>query len=116
MPLNKTPKLSGIETALAPAFDIAITTSTARPRHTLKRDDSFLVVDSHGDLGASPGGRDGVFHLDTRYLSRMQLLINGVSPLLLGSNLSNDNCVLRVDLSNPDFVDRSGVVLFKNRL
>jgi glycogen debranching enzyme len=116
MPLNKTPKLSGIETALAPAFDIAITTSTARPRHTLKHNDSFLVVDSHGDLGASPGGLDGVFYLDTRYLSRLQLLINGVSPLLLGSNLSNDNCVLRVDLSNPDFVDRSGVVLFKNRL
>ena len=113
---SKTLSQSAIEPTLVPAFDIAITASTARPRHTMKRDDSFLVVDSHGDLGVSAGARDGLFHLDTRYLSRLQLLINGVSPLLLGSNVSNDNCVLRADLTNPDFFDGGAVVLIKNRL
>jgi hypothetical protein len=26
-----------------------------RPRRTLKHDDSFLVIDAHGDIGASAG-------------------------------------------------------------
>ena len=99
-----------------PLFDIAVTSSSARPRYTMKQDDSFLVLDSHGDVGVSVGGPDGLFYRDTRYLSRFELLINGVAPLLLGSTLSNDNCVLRVDLTNPDFRDRDSVVLSKNLL
>jgi hypothetical protein len=33
----------------------------SRPRRTLKQDDTFVVVDSHGDIGASAGGSDGLF-------------------------------------------------------
>jgi N-terminal domain of (some) glycogen debranching enzymes len=33
------------------------------------------------------GGQDGIFNTDTRYLSRLELLLNGMQPLLLGSNL-----------------------------
>ena len=76
------------------SFDIAVTASPARPRHAMKHGDSFLVVDSHGDIGVSPGGPDGLFHRDTRYLSHLEMSINGLQPLMLGSNLSNDNCVL----------------------
>ncbi len=50
-----------------------------------------MVFDSHGDIGASSGGPDGLFSCDTRYLSHFELLINGLQPLLLGSNLSDDN-------------------------
>ena len=82
----------------------------------MKQDDAFLVLDSHGDMGVSAGGTDGLFHHDTRYLSRFELLVNGVAPLLLGSTLSNDNCVLKVDLTNPDFRDGDVVVLQKNLL
>jgi hypothetical protein len=32
-------------------------------------DDCFKVFDSHGDIGASPGGPDGLFYCDTRYLA-----------------------------------------------
>jgi N-terminal domain of (some) glycogen debranching enzymes len=46
----------------------------------MKRDDCFLVFDSHGDIGASPGGPDGLFNCDTRYLSHFGLLINGLQP------------------------------------
>jgi len=59
-------------------------------------------VDSHGDIGASSGGTDGIFHADTRYLSRLEMLVNGMQPLLLGSNVRDDNAVLTVDLTNPD--------------
>ena len=59
-------------------FSIASTGPSARPRRTLKHNDTFAVFDSHGDMGASAGGPDGLFDHDTRYLSRLELLINGM--------------------------------------
>ena len=43
------------------------------------------MFDSHGDIGATRGRPDGLFDCDTRYLSHLELLINGAQPLLLGS-------------------------------
>jgi glycogen debranching enzyme len=82
----------------------------------MKHGDSFLVIDNHGDIGVSAGGPDGLFHSDTRYLSCLEVLINGLQPLLLGSNLSNDNCVLTVDLTNPDMFDEDRIILRKSLL
>jgi len=97
-------------------FYIPATTSPSRPRRTLKYGDSFAVVDSHGDVGASRGSQDGIFHADTRYLSRFELLINGVQPLLLGSNLRDDNSVLTVDLTNPDMYFNGELALPKDSI
>jgi glycogen debranching enzyme len=68
----------------------------------LKHGDCFAVVDSHGDIGATAADADGVFFCDTRYLSYMELLLNGMQPLLLGSSVRDDNLLLTVDLTNPD--------------
>jgi len=86
-------------------FYIPMTGQAARPRHTLKHDDSFIVLDSHGDIGASAGGPDGLFNADTRYLARLELVLNQAQPLLLGSNLRDDNSALTIDLTNPDIYD-----------
>src|SRR5215472_14013291 len=83
-------------------FYFPATGPATRPRRTLKHNDTFLVVDSHGDIGASPGGTDGLFHCDTRFVSHLELLLNGVQPLLLGSNVRDDNTSLSTDLTNPD--------------
>ena len=92
-------------------FYIAATRSTTRPRRALKHGDTFLVVDSHGDIGASAGGADGLFHDDTRFLSRLELRLNDAQPLLLGSNVRDDNTLLAVDLTNPDlYVDGQRVL------
>src|ERR1700722_5715657 len=89
------------------SFYISATESTSRPRRSLKHNDTFIVLDTFGDMGAAAGGTDGLFHRDTRFLSRLQLLLNGAQPLLLGSNLRGDNAALVVDLTNPDaFVDQ----------
>jgi glycogen debranching enzyme len=86
-------------------------TGPTRLRRNLKHDDTFAVVDSHGDIGASAGGSDGLFHLDTRYLSRFEFLFDGMELLLLGSNVRDDNSVLTVDLTNPDiYVDKKLVL------
>ena len=91
-----------IDTMAEAPFYIASTAPSARPRRTLKHDDTFAVFDSQGDMGASAGGPDGLFDHDTRYLSRLELLINGMQPLLLGSSVRDDNLTLTADLTNPD--------------
>ena len=91
-----------VDTVPEVPFYIPATGPATRPRRTLKYDDTFAVVDSYGDIGALGGGPDGIFHADTRYLSHLEMLVNGMQPLLLGSNVRDDNAVLTVDLTNPD--------------
>src|SRR3954470_21459844 len=95
-------------------FYIPMTGQAARPRRTLKHDDTFIVLDSHGDLGASAGGPAGLFNADTRYLARLELVLNQSQPLLLGSNLRDDNSALTIDLTNPDIYDGARIVLQKD--
>ena len=97
-------------------FYIPMTGPAARPRRSLKHDDTFIVLDSHGDLGASAGGPDGLFNADTRYLARLELVLDDVQPLLLGSNLRDDNSALTVDLTNPDIYRDGRIVLQKDLL
>jgi glycogen debranching enzyme len=97
-------------------FYIPMTGPAARPRRSLKHDDTFIVLDSHGDIGASAGGPDGLFNCDTRYLARLELILDDLQPLLLGSNLRDDNSVLTVDLTNPDIYRDGRIVLQKDML
>jgi glycogen debranching enzyme len=97
-------------------FYIPMTGPAARPRNALKHDDTFMVVDSHGDVGASAGGPDGLFHADTRYLARLELKLDDMQPLLLGSNLRDDNSALTVDLTNPDIYRGGRLALPKDVL
>jgi glycogen debranching enzyme len=98
-------------------FYIPATGPVTRPRRTLKHDDTFLVIDAHGDIGASAGGGDGLYHGDTRFLSRLEMLVNDRQPLLLGSNLRDDNAILTVDLTNPDiFSGEHDLILEKDTL
>jgi glycogen debranching enzyme len=81
-------------------FHIPATELATRARCTLKYGDTFAVLDSHGDIGASAGGPDGLFHNDTRFLSRLTFSLNGCEPLLLGFSMRDDNSMLSVDLTN----------------
>jgi glycogen debranching enzyme len=105
-----------IEVVLESPFYIPMTGPAARPRRSLKHDDTFIVLDSHGDIGASAGGPDGLFNADTRYLARLELVLDEVQPLLLGSNLRDDNSALTVDLTNPDVYRGGRIVLQKDML
>jgi glycogen debranching enzyme len=105
-----------VELASESAFYIPMTGPAARPRRSLKHDDTFIVLDSHGDIGASAGGPDGLFNADTRYLARLELVLDEVQPLLLGSNLRDDNSALTIDLTNPDVYRNGRIVLQKDML
>jgi glycogen debranching enzyme len=54
----------------------------------LKDRDTFLVADAFGDI---LGAADGLFHNDTRLLSKLRLLIGGQAPALLSAAVSQDN-------------------------
>ena len=97
-------------------FDIAVTHAASRSRRVLKHDDTFVVVDSHGDIGASAGGADGLFYHDTRFVSRLEFLLHQMPPLMLGSNLRDDNSALVIDLTNPDVTSDRRVVLEKDTI
>ncbi|WP_112662311.1 amylo-alpha-1,6-glucosidase [Microvirga flavescens] len=75
---------------------------------TLKHDDTFAVFDAHGDAVPGLSGHHGLFHRDTRHLSRFILTIEGVRPLLLSSTVRDDNATLTCDLTNPDLPAREG--------
>jgi glycogen debranching enzyme len=56
--------------------------------YALKDRDTFLVADSHGDI---VGAADGLFHDDTRILSRWELTLGDRAPTLLSGAISQDN-------------------------
>ena len=97
-------------------FHVPGTQSSTRPRQTLKHGDCFAVLDNYADIGTTPGGPDGIFFRDTRYLSHLEMLLNGEQPLLLGSNVRDDNSMLTVDLTNADIYREQKLVLAKDRL
>src|SRR6266576_596221 len=109
-------KMQNVEPVSESPFYIPMTGPAARPRRSLKHDDTFIVLDSHGDIGASAGGPDGLFNADTRYLARLEMVLDDMQPLLLGSNMRDDNSALTVDLTNPDVYRNGQLVLQKDTL
>ena len=94
------------------AFTITAT-QPSRPPRALKYGDTFVVLDSRGNIGGASGG---LFHRDTRHLSRLELRVNDGPPLLLGSNVRDDNSAFFVDLTNPDLMDGQHIVMEKDRV
>jgi glycogen debranching enzyme len=98
-------------------FYIPATTSMLEiPPRTLKHGDTFAVFNPHGDISHVEHSSEGLFHNDTRHLSYLELTLDGRRPLLLSSNLRNDNATLTVDLANPDIVRGGHIVLSREKL
>ena len=96
-------------------FYIPAKGSPTRDRYKLKHNDTFVVLDSHGDIGAALGEPDGVFNNDTRFLSRLELHVDGQPTLLLPSRCATNNTLLTADLTNPDIFHDSRTALPKDR-
>ena len=92
------------------SFCIPVTASTVgNSRHVLKNANSFAVLDEFGQIQASGPAAEGLFFEDTRYLSRLAMLINGARPLLLSSTVTDGNTMLSVDLANAEAAQHSGL-------
>jgi glycogen debranching enzyme len=88
---------------LAPAPEASVEHGeTGEPRvphrlFTLKDRDSFVVNDAYGDI---VGAADGLFHDDTRILSRFRLLLGTRPPSLLSAAIAQDNVFFTAHGSN----------------
>jgi glycogen debranching enzyme len=89
----------------------------------LKHGETFAVFDRYGNIQALGLGEQGLYHEGTRFLSRFVLRIGQSSPLLLSSTVNDDNVLLTVDLTNPDFtidgqvtVPRGTLHIFRTKL
>ncbi|HEY9708556.1 MAG TPA: glycogen debranching N-terminal domain-containing protein, partial [Oculatellaceae cyanobacterium] len=75
-----------------------------QPTLTIKDNDLFLVTDTLGNIGGSlehdTNTSMGLFCCDTRFLSRLELQINGHSPVLLSST-ADKGFALSVLCTNP---------------
>jgi glycogen debranching enzyme len=72
----------------------------------LKYGDSFAVFDRFGDIRPGASSEEGLYFDGTRFLSGLDLTLDGMRPVLLGSTVRDDNDQLIVTLTNPDlFID-----------
>jgi glycogen debranching enzyme len=101
------------DTAEAPEpFSVSATVSLQERRYrTIKSGDTFGVFDHGGDILSLLGGTDGLYHRDTRHLSRFDLALGGARPLLLSATLGADNVMLTSDLSNASATDLGSVAV-----
>ena len=83
-------------------YVLASSLGSRRTIRVLADGHSFSIFDAGGDILESPLEALGLFHSDTRYLSRFELRIDGEVPYFLNSFLSDDKAQLRVNLTNPD--------------
>ncbi|MGX2041403.1 amylo-alpha-1,6-glucosidase [Methylocaldum sp. MU1018] len=85
---------------------VAATSSRAdEPSRVLKAEDTFGIFDRHGDIHQESSSEQGLYHGGTRYLSLLNLRINGQRPLLLNSTIKKDNSLLAVDMTMPDLYE-----------
>jgi glycogen debranching enzyme len=83
----------------------------ASSRRTLKHGDTFAMFDEFGDVFEVEHSPAGLFHHDTRFLSRLRFTLEGHRPMVLSSTVQPDNVMLDVDLTNPDLFDPHGDLL-----
>ncbi len=81
----------------------------------LKYGDTFAVLNRYGDVEPLGHGQFGLFHSETRHLSRMTMQLNQQIPMLLSSTIRDDNAFLAVDMTNFD-TSTSGGVKIENGL
>jgi glycogen debranching enzyme len=83
-------------------YILATSSRTDERMRVLKQGDTFAIFDQFGDVTPFGLGEQGLYHNGTRHLSRLELRVNGVRPLLLSSSVREDNDLFVVDLTNPD--------------
>lgn len=95
-------------------WEVLATSGQADERtRVLKHGETFALFDRHGDAVPASSAGHGVFHRDTRFLSRLELAVAGRRPLLLNSAVTGDNSLLAVDLTTPDIRTEDGTRICK---
>src|SRR3569832_822152 len=78
--------------------------------------DTFAVFDRRGDIQPVGFGQQGIFHKETRHVSRLEMHFCGEQPQILSSTVREDNVLFAVDLTNSDLTMPSGDMLPRGTL
>jgi glycogen debranching enzyme len=81
----------------------------------LKHGESFGVFDRSGTIPAGGKGELGLFHDGTRFLSRLELLLDEQPLLLLASAADRQNALV-TNLTNPDLAAGDRIILQRDSL
>ena len=82
----------------APLFVPGVVCLAASSRRTLKHGASFAMFDEFGDIFEFEHRPAGLFHHDTRFLSRLHFTLEGHRPMVLSSTVQPDNVMLVVEI------------------
>jgi glycogen debranching enzyme len=102
------------ESATGPVLIPGVVSLSPSSRRTLKHGDSFAMFDEFGDIVEVEHSPAGLFHFDTRHLSRLYFTLEGHRALCLSSTVQPDNLTLDVDLTCPDIFQGDRLVLAKD--
>ena len=94
-------------------YVLATAPGTGEPPRVLKHGECFALFDRFGDVPRAGSGEHGLYHQGTRFLSRIELRVNGQRPMLLNASVRRDNLVLGVDGTNPDIFDAGELAVLK---
>ncbi|MGH7312650.1 MAG: amylo-alpha-1,6-glucosidase [Candidatus Rokuibacteriota bacterium] len=97
-------------------YILASSVAADLPKIVLKHNDAFLVADRRGNFPYLPGSEFGFYLDDTRFLRRLELRLGHQQPLLLDAAVSDDSLEGVIELSNPDLLEDSRVVLPRHTL
>ena len=112
--MSADPRVRDTDEQPQPFYIAAHDSLVDEPPRTLKHGDTFALFDHYGDLASRRGNTLGLYHKDTRYLSRLKLTVEQRSPLLLCSTVHANNAMLEVDLTNPDVKHGDALLLAKD--
>lgn len=78
----------------------------------IKENDLFLMTDRNGDIREGDASGKGLYTNDTRFLSKMEIRINGQSPVLL-SSAAEENYISTIRLTNPHMENNGELILWR---
>lgn len=82
----------------------------------LKNQETFGIFDRYGDIFYMESSEEGIYHEGTRFLSHLDFKLGEHRPLLLSSNMSNNNLFLSIDLANPDLQTTQGETIHRGSI
>lgn len=78
----------------------------------IKENDLFLLTDEKGNIPENHPYGLGLYTKDTRFLSRLDIQINGQDPILLSSD-ADENYMAKILLTNPHMEENGELILWR---
>ncbi len=76
----------------------------------LNHSDTFGIFNKRGNIISNPNSKNGIYHNDTRFVSRYEIKINDKRPLLLGASMDEDMEILGIDMTNQDITAGDDII------